>query len=67
MLADVHSFKLVLHIPLKTVDRQLELYKMVVLPMHILNNAYAQFEIGNEYFGINLLQHSYLTLLRWMF
>ena len=62
MLANVHSFKLVLHVPLKTVDRQYELYKMVVLPVRILNNAYAQFEIGNDYFGINLLQRSYLTL-----
>ena len=51
-----------MHVPLKTVDRQYELYKMVVLPMRILNNAYAQFEIGNDYFGINLLQRSYLTL-----
>ena len=62
MLADVHSFKLVLHVPLKSVDRQYELYKMVVLPTRILDNAYAQFEIGKDYFGINLLQRSYLTL-----
>jgi hypothetical protein len=62
MLADVYSFKLVLNVPLKTVNRQYELYKMVVLPTHILNNTYAQFEIGNHYFGINLLQRAYLTL-----
>ena len=62
MLADAHSFKLVLQVLLKTVDRQYELYKMVLLPTRISNNAYAQCEIGKDYFGINLLQHSYLTL-----
>jgi hypothetical protein len=35
MLADAHSFKLVLNVPLKTVNRQHELYKMVVLPTRI--------------------------------
>ena len=61
MLADVHSFKLVLNVPLKTVDRQHELYKIFVLPTRILVNAYAQFEVGYDYFGINLLQRTYLT------
>ena len=58
----MHSFKLALNVSLKTINRQYELYKMVVLPTRILNNAYAQFEIGNYYFGTNLLQHTYLTL-----
>jgi hypothetical protein len=62
MLADVHSFKLVLNVPLKTVNRQYELYKIVVLPTRILNNTFAQFEIGDDYFGIDLLQRTYLTL-----
>jgi hypothetical protein len=62
MLADTHSFKLVLNVPLKTVGRQFELYKMVVLPTRILNNTYAQYEIGKDYFAINLLQRTYLTL-----
>ena len=62
MLADVHSFKLVLSVPLKTVNRQYELYKMVVLPTRISDNAYAQFENGYDYFGINLLQRTYLIM-----
>jgi len=41
MLADVYSFGLVLNVPLKTVDRQSELYKMVVLPTRISDNAHA--------------------------
>jgi hypothetical protein len=61
MLADVHSFKLVLNVPLKSMNRQYTLYKMVVLPTHISNNTYVQFEIGVDYFGIDLLQRNYLT------
>ena len=45
MLADVHCFKLVLNVPPKTVNRQYELYKTVVLPTRISDNAYAQFEV----------------------
>ena len=48
---------------LKTANRQYELYKMVVLLTRISDNAYAQFEIGYYYyFGINLLQRTYLTM-----
>ena len=35
---------------------------MVVLPTRISDNAYAQFEICYDYFGINLLQRTYLTM-----
>jgi len=38
------------------------MYRMVVLPTRILNNTSVQFDIGKDYFGINLLQRSYLTL-----
>jgi hypothetical protein len=62
MLADVHSFKLVLNVLLKTEDRQYELCKMVVLPTRIFNNTYAQFETDSDYFGVNLLQRTYLSL-----
>jgi hypothetical protein len=39
MLADLHSFKLVLNVPLKTVNRQYEMYKMVVLPTRVFNST----------------------------
>jgi hypothetical protein len=40
MLADVHSFKIILYVSLKTMSRQYELYRMVVSPTHIFNNTY---------------------------
>jgi hypothetical protein len=62
MLADLHSFKLVLYVPLKTVNRNFELYKIVVLPTRVFNDTYAKFEVGSEYFAINLLQRTYFTM-----
>jgi len=62
MLADMHSFKLVLDVLIKTVIRQYELYKTVVLPTRIFSNTYAWFEIGENYFAINFLQRTNLTL-----
>jgi hypothetical protein len=35
---------------------------MVVLPTRIADNMYTQFEIGYDYFGVNLLQRTYLTM-----
>jgi len=46
MLADVHSFKLALNVPLKTVNRPYELNKMVVLPTHILNSTMLNLRLG---------------------
>ena len=62
MLANINCFRLVLDVPIKTVSRQYELYKTVVLPTRILNNTFAWFEIGDNYFAINLLQRTYLNL-----
>jgi len=45
MLADVHSLSS-FYVPLKTLSRQYEMYKMVVSPTRILNNMYVQFDIG---------------------
>jgi hypothetical protein len=50
MLADSHNFKLVLNIPLKSLNRQFFLYRMVVLPLRVSNNTFVQFEIGKGLF-----------------
>jgi len=62
VLEDMNNLKLVLDVPIKTVSRQYELYKTVVLPTLVLNNKFAWFEVEDNYFAINLLQRTYLTL-----
>jgi hypothetical protein len=61
VLADVHSFKLALYVPLKTVNRHFELFVIVVFPTRILNNTYAKFVVEKEYVAINLLQRTYFA------
>ena len=62
VLADVHSFKLVLNVPLKTVNRHFELYEIVVFPIQLFNNTFAKFVVEEDYFAINLLQRTYFTM-----
>jgi hypothetical protein len=56
MLADLHSFKLVMIVPLKTINVQFTLYRVAVLPIRIFNNSFVQFEFEKYYFGIDILQ-----------
>jgi hypothetical protein len=62
ILADLHSFKLVLNVPLKSINRPYSLYRMVVLPSRISNYTFVQFKIEKDYFGIDILQRNYPTL-----
>jgi hypothetical protein len=62
VLTHVHSFKRVLYVPLKTVNRQFELYEVVVFPARIFNTTYAKFVVEEEYFAVNLLQHTYFAM-----
>jgi hypothetical protein len=62
LLADVHNFNLAFYMPLKTVNRHFELFKIVVFPTRIFNNTYAKFEVDKDYFAISLLQRTYFTM-----
>jgi hypothetical protein len=48
MLADVHNFKLVLIVPLKTMKARFSLNRMAVLPTRISNHTFVQFEIEKD-------------------
>jgi hypothetical protein len=62
MLADLHTFKLVMIVPLKAMNVHFTLYSVAVLPIRIFNNSFVQFEVEKDYFGIDILQRPYLTL-----
>jgi hypothetical protein len=62
MLADLHSYKLLMIVPLKTMNVQFTLCRMAVLPVRLFNNYFIQFEVEKDYFGIEVLQRHYLTL-----
>ena len=62
VLDDTHSFNLVLYVPVKTVNRHFELFKIAVFPTRIFNNTHAKFVVEKEYLAINLLQRTYFTM-----
>jgi hypothetical protein len=61
-LADLHSLKLLMIVPLKTMNVQFTLYRVAVLPVRLFNTSFVQFEFEKVYFGIDVLQIHYLTL-----
>jgi hypothetical protein len=62
MLVDAHRLNLVLYVPLKTVNRHFELFKIAVFSTSIFNNTYARFVVEKEYLAINSLQRTYFTM-----
>jgi hypothetical protein len=62
MLADLRSLKLLMTVPLKTMNVQFTLYRVTVYPVPLFNHSFVQFEVGKDYFGIDVLQRHYLTL-----
>src|SRR5215470_16358021 len=65
ILADVHSFKIMLKVPLKAMNQEFKLYKMVVYPTRILVNQYARFVLEYQYLVINSLYQNYLRMTEW--
>jgi hypothetical protein len=62
MLADLHSLKLLMIVPLKTMNVQFTLYRVAVFPVRLFNNSFVQFEVEKDYFRTDVLQRHYLTL-----
>jgi hypothetical protein len=62
MLADLHSLKLPMIVPLKTMNVKFTLYRVAVYPVRLFNHSFVQFEVEKDCFGIDVLQRHYLTL-----
>jgi hypothetical protein len=62
VLADVHSFKLVLSVPLKSMGRDFTMYRMFVFPLLVMQRKYVQLELKHQFLAINLLHRQYLLL-----
>jgi hypothetical protein len=52
VIADLHSFKLVMKIPLKSADRQFTLYKLVATPSRISGNKFIQYQPDFSYLAV---------------
>jgi len=62
VLENVHSVKIVIHAPLKTVDRHFTMYKLFVFPARISDNKFVKYSIEFHYFGLSDYQHDFILL-----
>jgi len=62
VLGNVHSVKIVIHVPLKTVDRLFTIYKLFVFPTRISDNKFVKYAIEFPYFGLSVDQHVFIFL-----
>jgi hypothetical protein len=59
ILGNARGLKLVMNIPLRTVNRYFTLYKAIPLPTRTVKNNFVQFKLEHGYFGWNHVQHNF--------
>ena len=62
VLGNVHSVKIVIHVPLKTVDRHFTIYKLFVFSTRISDNKFVKYCTEFPYFGLSDNQHDFTLL-----
>jgi len=62
VLGNVQTVKIVIHVPLKTVDRHLTIYKLFVFLTRISDNKFVKYSIEFPYFGLSDNQHDFIFL-----
>ena len=62
MIANVHSIKLIVSVPLKTTNCHFDLCRIVVLSERISSNKYVRYSIDYAYFAIQHSKCDYLLL-----
>jgi len=62
VLGNVHTVKIVIHVPLKTVDRHFTIYKLLVFPTRISDNKFVKYSIEFPYFRLSYNQHDFILL-----
>ena len=60
IVANSHSIKLILHIPLKSIDHSFTLYKIIILPERISPDKFVQYAIDYPYLAIQVSQQGYI-------
>jgi hypothetical protein len=57
-----HSIKLILEVPLKTENQRFTLFKVIALPVEIINDTFALYQLEYDYFGLSYSQRDFLLL-----
>ena len=61
IVVNFHCIKLIIHIPLKSVDHCFTLYKIIILPERISLDKFVQYAIDYPYVAIQVSQQVYIT------
>ena len=62
MIANAHSMKLIINIPLKTPTQHFTLYQIITLPERIFVDRFFQYSIDFPYLGLQTGQRNYILL-----
>jgi len=54
--------KLIVNVPLKTVNSQFTLYKVVALPTRVSKTSFVKYTVDYFYFGLESSRHDYILL-----
>jgi len=57
LVANSHSIKLILHIPLKSAGHSFTIYKIIILPERISPDKFVQYAIDYPYLAIQVSLH----------
>ena len=60
LVGDIHCVKIILNIPLKTVNRHFLLYQVIVLPTRISGDKFVTYSIEHSYLGIDDNWHDFI-------
>jgi len=62
VMGDANGIKLFINVPLKTVESYFSLYKIIALPMRLIDDKLIRYQIDFPYFGLNHNQHDNVLL-----
>ena len=62
VIADVHSIKLVMNIPLRTADQKFNVHKLIANPTWINGDKFVEYHPEYSYFGLSISKNDYILL-----
>jgi hypothetical protein len=62
MLADLHSFVIVMFFPLSIVNRKFEVYQLFAFESRISNSTFVKLKVDNKYLAVSSEHQNYFTL-----
>ena len=62
VMGDAHGIKLFINVPLKSAESYFTLYRIIALPMRLINDKLIRYQVDFPDFSLNHNQHDYVLL-----